>query len=36
MTYPDLIPLPSEFLGFYRSAEIPFSFALSGNANHIP
>ena len=30
MTYPDLSPPPSEFLGFYRSAEIPFSLLLLG------
>lgn len=30
MTYPGLIPLPLEFTGFYRSAEIPFSLLFLG------
>lgn len=30
VTYSDLIPLPSKFLGFYRNAEIPFSLLFLG------
>lgn len=30
VTYPHLTPLPSEFLGFYRSAAIPFCLLFLG------